>query len=494
MKRMKLYHSLCAGFICLVSVASAHAQDISVQNGLRDRLAQLELLFPTQGARVAFGAEQHVPLIDRLWYAYTPGQDAAFDLEAGKRATIIRIDGVIEPGATERLQRIIRNHDRIALVISGPGGNFAEAIKLGEFIYDDIGGQDRRIGGVFVLNGTECLSACAVVAAWSLGPYIEHGAKIGFHMPFFPGEQASATAQASVLLNVAYDISLAFTELTLRNLVTADLTRAVYQHRTADSFLLMSEGWQFAENGFRPVAPSALSEPVSGRNIDLDLVSQLCVRQMTTLQSQNASYVDWEFSEFRLSDARNPGQFIGSSTTLVDFLESERLNWFLLLSGTAIGFTDLLCRVGIDEDGLLNVELMNHRLTDCAGPLTNRRTEAACATSRPEVHARVSRYQLLEVLGCEAHGFGRGESRTKDRIDIGRNVNLRAEPSVNSSIVGRLEAGENVASLGCVVTPDTETAWYQVRDNRGIEGWISARFANSPRARNLYQSLFRPDN
>lgn len=478
--------AVAAAFALFAGSIGAHALDVTVANDLRERLAGLELLYPTQDVRVAFGEHDRVPLIDRLHYTYTPPSETGSDSEPGVTATIIRLDGVIEKGDTERVKGEVEKHRRSVIVISGPGGNFAEALRIGEYINSDIGGQDPRIGGIIVLNGTQCLSACALIAAWAPGgPYVEHGAVLGFHLPFLPAGRAEEITQpAGEMLNVAYDISLAFNELVLRKLVTPDLIRAAYKHRSADSFLFLKEGWQYAENGFRAIGQRALSEPAHVEGVDMGMVADFCMRHIALLKNQEATFSDWEYSEFNI--------FGSEKTTFTSLAQPEGHNWFLFLSNSEL--TSLVCRAGTDGDGNLQVELLSRDKASCSGPMKSVESESSCHAAVPQAQAPVSRYQMMEYLGCMSADFGRGEMSVKSPLVIRRDVNMREKPDIDGQVVRRALAGESVVPESCQVTDDKQTVWFQVKGADGKTGWVSGRYVDRPRGHMLYKSMYRDDN
>ena len=480
--------SRCAAAIpVIVALAQgALALEVTPDEGLRDRLSRLELLYPTQDIRIAFGEHERVPLLRRLHYAYSVPSVVGSDSEAAKTSTIIRLDGVIEKGDAEKIKTEVMQHDRSVLVISGPGGNFAEALRIGEYINSDIGGQDPRIGGIIVLNGTQCLSACALIAAWAPGgPYVEHGAELGFHLPFLPaGRAEDITQPAGEMLNVAYDISLAFNELVLRKLVTPDLIRAAYKHRSADSFLSLKEGWQYAENGFVAVGERALSEPAHVEGVDMGMVADLCMRHIALLKNQQANFSDWEYSDFNI--------YGSEKTTFSSLAKAEGHNWFLFLSDRDL--TNLVCRAGTDGDGNLQVELLDRDKVSCSGPMKSVQSESTCHTAAPQAQAPVSRYQMMEYLGCMSTGFGQGEMSVKKPLVIRRDVNMRDKPDIDGQVVRRALAGENVVPESCQATDDKQTVWFQVVGADGARGWISGRYADRPRGHVLYQSMYRDDS
>jgi len=109
------------------------------------------------------------------------------------RLMIIDLVGPIEEGDGETLSRLLAQaayqphfeFDRIVLVLNSPGGSFAEALRLGDIVKEEI-------VETYVSAGTSCLSACAIVFMAGTGASPDSTfpkrrlhplAKLGFHAP-----------------------------------------------------------------------------------------------------------------------------------------------------------------------------------------------------------------------------------------------------------------------------------------------------------------------
>lgn len=120
------------------------------------------------------------------------------DYADGPGAYIV-ISGETLPGDYERfiaaLPEAIAIHGSRAFPIDiwleGPGGDLDVALKLGELIYD--------LGfATLVDQGTECVSACALLWLSGARLYMVEGAQIGFHQSYEGDGEASIVGNARV--------------------------------------------------------------------------------------------------------------------------------------------------------------------------------------------------------------------------------------------------------------------------------------------------------
>lgn len=106
----------------------------------------------------------------------------------GVPVAYIELEGPIEPGDVERLDKLIRNEDYdVLLSLNSNGGDFQTGIALAKYI-------NTKPVATTVKGGNQCLSACAIAflggTSWedehSEWPSrsIEQTAKVGFHAPF----------------------------------------------------------------------------------------------------------------------------------------------------------------------------------------------------------------------------------------------------------------------------------------------------------------------
>lgn len=104
-----------------------------------------------------------------------------------------RLEGMIEPGDSEKIKKAIpslatsNGQTRPRLRLSSPGGNLAEAVAIGEYLW-------RNGIGTYVNEGDHCLSACAIVfmsgSRWGGDDFfapdrtLNIKGRVGFHAPF----------------------------------------------------------------------------------------------------------------------------------------------------------------------------------------------------------------------------------------------------------------------------------------------------------------------
>jgi hypothetical protein len=132
-------------------------------------------------------------------------QGAAIDFSAKHH---IRLTGEIVEGDAQRLRDAIAaldlgDPDRFGTTIlsmSSPGGNFSEALEIGDIL-------TMRGIGTYVAEGDICLSACAFAflggnrmvtrnVYWEPWRHMHEGSTIGFHSPSLPGGVPRAVLDA----------------------------------------------------------------------------------------------------------------------------------------------------------------------------------------------------------------------------------------------------------------------------------------------------------
>lgn len=169
---------------------------------------------------------------------------------------------MIAPGDAEALQARLgafsfesRETSGQILCISGPGGSFAEAIRLGKILIDN--GIGTRIE-----PGQSCLSACAV--AFMMGSqffyegvgngqnanrHMHVTSRLGFHRPelSLPGDGVFDTAAVEQSFDVAIQATLEFVRIAnegSRNstMVPPDLIEAMFAQKGEDFFFVETTG------------------------------------------------------------------------------------------------------------------------------------------------------------------------------------------------------------------------------------------------------------
>lgn len=104
-----------------------------------------------------------------------------------------RLEGMIEPGDIEKIKKAIpslptsNGQTRPRLRLNSPGGNLAEAVAIGEYLW-------RNGIGTYVNESDHCLSACAIVfmsgSRWGGDDFfapdrtLNIKGRVGFHAPF----------------------------------------------------------------------------------------------------------------------------------------------------------------------------------------------------------------------------------------------------------------------------------------------------------------------
>lgn len=101
--------------------------------------------------------------------AAAPGRVLARDSGA-----VIAMTGVIQPGAYEVFYTVVSRANPNLVVVSGPGGDLATALRIATEVR-------RRGFDTAVPPGEYCASACAVIFLSGRTKYIARGAKVGLH-------------------------------------------------------------------------------------------------------------------------------------------------------------------------------------------------------------------------------------------------------------------------------------------------------------------------
>ncbi|SNS90353.1 SH3 domain-containing protein [Antarctobacter heliothermus] len=345
---------------------------------------------------------------------------------------------------------------RSVIVMEGPGGSFGEALKIGKIIHENIYfRQDDGLMGVFVLKGKKCLSACAVAGAWAGRLlFLEHGGQLGFHLPFFQGEDAEKRIKASEMLDFAYDIAEAYNELLIEDLAHRELFRQAYKHRTSSSFFYIRTPLLAEQYGFSAVTRGVPAKPVHAQGIGIDLVAKIC-RQKFTLEPSKKGSSDFEFG---------PAEFYPANTDLLlEILRRNQSDWLSVTGDSR--FTDLRCLVGIDSSSSLHAVVVRDTKL-----CLNGQDEAVCAAKKPERPSLVTNMELSSVLECPFGAYIGKRERT-----ITRSTNAHTTATPISKVLYRLRAGDKVTVNGCVPTDDNQSVWYKITA-RNRTAWVSARF------------------
>ena len=441
----------------LILPTYAPAAEITRAPHLLERLNGLTPAYPSP-----FRAVPGLTHRERLFVAQVLNDDGKFVFDTSDKdrpVKVIHVKGPTVKGDTERLRAELTNGVdgyRTLIVLEGPGGSFDEGLKMGKLIHESIFfRQDEGLAGVYVLNGSQCASACALAAAWA-GKFlhVEHGAKLGFHLPFFGGAKGEIERPVKEILNIAYDIAFAYNELLLENLVHPDIFREIYKHRTSDSFLVLDTAERAARYGFHGMVGPDRGAAVHIEGIGLDLVTALCTRAFEQEQSPK-NFSDYEYAV----------PWFPANLTLGELIRTSGAATFI--GGAEVEFTDMRCHFGADKAGRLHLGVSRSDAR-CQGAMIEG-SGGICPAAAPEVFHPVSRHWMIETLGC-----GQDRLSVEPKMEVTRDVNLRDRPSTKGGTAGRLKSGQKVRVSACRITDDKQTVRYQLTAG-GRTGWASAR-------------------
>ena len=249
------------------------AAKIELKPELLQHLSQLSRMYPAQPPSAVVGKES----VD-VSHAEVVGDR--------KKQTVIVVSGVIKKGDADKLDKILSDwsYFHAGIVFDSPGGNFLEGLRLGKVIRKAWEGNELNLGGVFVLNGSKCLSACALAFAGSVDPYhdqydtrfIEEGAQLGFHMGILPKKSADQLVKADEMLSISYDIVAEYTTLIASNRNPTALLQEALKHRNASSFYLVNANILAWSLGFSPVSRGQLAKQVGPSILDGSLADKIC--------------------------------------------------------------------------------------------------------------------------------------------------------------------------------------------------------------------------
>ncbi|MBW4983096.1 SH3 domain-containing protein [Mameliella sp. CS4] len=434
------------GFFLLQSTA-AMAATVELRPDLAPRLEALRPVYPN---------ETPVLEVRELW-----GTD---DWQGG----IIRISGTIEAGDLDKLKALagspngeVRLSRPLHVVLDSPGGSLTEGIAIGEYLQQWRGGNFAPgLGGVFVLKGDRCLSACALAFALSALPrdkgaqerFVEVGAELGFHMPFIRPELATRLAEAGETMELAFDTMALFLSLIANGQTPPALAQNVIHYRGAEQMFILRGGLVTRVLGFDPVATGALVAPVTRDGLTDEDVRIICGLLDQTRQGglpTRDSYETWMFVE---PDCRELGGFAAA----------------LAGDGPAITAAVLADVLGC-HGGRLTTEYFGWDWDNA-----------------------FLEEEFLEERQAQMQAYGFDYPR---RIDWQREtlatVRLRDAPGLAGATVGRVQAGNKVTVTECAVTEDAQGVWFKISGSRQ-DGWVSARFVSRREREANLLNLIRP--
>lgn len=451
---------------------------------LRKLLCALTLLLPVAAA--AMDAENRPDLVPRLMQLqsiYSANWGPGRVNEGIRDATVFHLSGRINPGDTDRIRETLQSTWGKLIVIDSPGGSFVEGIALGQYLKGILESQDPDIYGIFVLRDAPCLSACALAVALATSTrdiaygddarFVEHGAQLGFHMGLLPEAQATQAVEARQMMNVTYDIVQAYTSLIMGGVAPPILLSEALEHREANSFFYLRGGIRTHAMRLTPVGPPILSRPIHKSALMMDTVAGLCRTAFVAAPDIRRSFVDYEFGYI---DGSNPDPITTSLEDMTNRLGSRRIA--ASLNGAAH------CVVELFDDGTIGLDMRP------GSPPCQADGRQFCALPVDRFRPRTAPVALLaDTFGCHSGSLTKqgqfwsgdlnGASDYVNENDLTqtavREVNMRAQPSLEAAVSGRLRAEQTVEVSDCRIVDDVQGVWMQVRAD-GQTGWVSARF------------------
>ena len=455
-----------AGAAFLAFAPAASGADITFRADLVDRLSALKPIYPVQGPVSVLG--------DDAPFTSAPGDGPGWVSTDSRRQqpTTIVVSGQIEKGDADKLRQMIEATTGYidGIVFNSPGGNFLEGFRIAEAVRYSLESQDPNVGGVYVLGGEACLSACAIAFALSVDlahpgvpdtRYIEDGARVGFHMGLLPAEKADEVGRVGDVLNLSYDITGAFNRLLVGGANPPRLLARALEHRTPDSFYILTGDIVAWYMGFTPVSAGMLAKPALLYGFDLDIAGRLCRAYLQAGRAWRAS-AEEEFSFFYTPPER-------SGSLLADFAAAAGSEHVAQASHG--GFS---CQYRLGDADKVRISLWRGDRR-CVGG-TNDDPEAWCGAEKRGTSVASLGF-LADALGCSGGRLtpGSDPADPKRRGTIKREVNMRAEPSLQGAVLTSLPVGSAAEIADCTLVDGVQGVWYKVAVGSKT-GWVSARF------------------
>ncbi|MCB1419101.1 MAG: SH3 domain-containing protein [Notoacmeibacter sp.] len=443
----------------------------------------------SQAAEVEFRPDlvEHIRALKRVYPAEGPssvlGELKGADPEGTPESqitqgdfSVIRLSGVIEAGDAEKLKAAFEKSPTWGKVVvfESPGGSFLEGFKIAEAVRYDLESQDPGMQGVFVLGGSECLSACAIAFALSVDlvhpdqkdtRFIEDGARVGFHMGFLPKDKASQTAEVGQILNLSYDISAAYSRLLNGGANPPSLFREALKHRSEDSFYYLVGNVKAWEMGFTPVSSGLPAHPAYAYGLDEMGAARICNTLIVHGRAYKAG-AEMEFGMVNQPETPKPMESSEGQTA-----------WYSV--GTSSSFA---CSLRIGADKRLYASAWRGKRQCADGFQDADGFDDDFCPGRPVFVAPVTAGMIGDAFGCpggqlDTTGYWydeKGQSKVQPGR-VTREVNFRDNPDLKGAVLGKLQPGQAVTIRSCRMLPDFQAVWYEV-DTGSQQGWVSARF------------------
>lgn len=202
-------------------------------------------------------------------------------------ATLVQLDGEIDPGAPDRLSRALEGTEgRIAVWLNSPGGNLFAGMQIGRVIRGH--GAATHIIDARTLRAGECYSACAMAFLGGVYRFNDNGARYGVHRASFPTRTAGGA-------DLGRELSAAVGAY-IREMGIDGRLLTLWEKAAPDEIYVLSqkeaEDLGIANNGRKPpewrIATSPSGRLLQGRQESLDGTGVLllsCDKRETTLGS-----------------------------------------------------------------------------------------------------------------------------------------------------------------------------------------------------------------
>lgn len=420
----------------------------------------------------------------------------------GDHFSVLKISGRINAGDAKVVEEMLEEIYSFVVVLDSPGGSLQDGIEIGEYFSNSLKASDPSFNGVYVLNGSECLSACALIFALSSGArelsqadsirFLEVGAQLGFHMGTLTKNILEQKIPLIDGMNLTYDIMAVFTKLLTVGAVPPYLLQEALRYRNDDNFYYVEASEIAFDLGFVPVSDGVLSLPLQSAFISPHDISGVC-EQLLYASMLETTIVTDEY-----------GFMVTPDMGLIDLLAHYQSDNLIL--GFVSGET---CHIGIDQNDHFVVEvnvdrsLCSNGGDDTHGGFAYTRGPVRCTT--PKAPLNVATVAMLaDASGCQLGQYRRyfDEWGTLESDwyfedfgirDLDQTVALKEFAFALSHDVMTLPKDQTIKILDCAVVADDIPVWYEI-DANGTRGWIPAHAVPKPYAIYRAKTKNTPDH
>lgn len=472
-----------------VSTGQGIAATIEERPDLASEIAMLEPMYRPSGIRDLPLTRSEVP-------RQAHDQDNADpETPEGMATWVVRLSGRIEKGDLARLQSIAhsaRAEGRWVfwvLVLDSPGGNFQEGIAIGKWLREELSSQDSTFRGTYVLDQSECLSACALIFALSSHRrllddsdnrnFIELGARLGFHMGVLPDALASQKIAIRDSMNLTYDIMEAYMLLIEAQTNPPELILEALQAREPDSFFEVEASARAYDLGFIPVSDSPLSEALSLHSLPMSAVYDMCSHLLRISQLPE-TIVNEEYGVPHAADAEMAVELFGDGGDQVlrgNFISGES------------------CLIGQSANGNLMIDVTSQEIACASGddPFAHWCAIDQQTTYENRLDSYATNALLADISACpmgRLHPLIDPDGTATDEdwyagsfgtAEVLQDLDLRDRPAADGAIQSALAIGDRLRISDCAVTRDNQAIWLEVKAGTN-KGWLPARSVHVPGA------------